>query len=140
MIGGALVALVIMLGIWFALGADEGTATIGGMLLNMAVFGAMCSYIFQAVSFIMLRQNLPDIARPYRSPLGNAGAVATIVIALVTIAFQLIDPVYRQGVYGVALWFAVGIAYFAAIGRNSLVLSPEEEFAMSKGTTAYRSD
>jgi ethanolamine permease len=139
MIGGAIVALVIMLAIWFALGAEQGTATIGGMLLNMAVFGAMCSYIFQAVSFIMLRKNLPDIARPYVSPFGNAGAIATIVIALVTIAFQLIDPVYRQGVYGVALWFAVGITYFALIGRHKLVLSPEEEFAMSKGEAAYRS-
>lgn len=140
MIGGALVALAIMLAIWFALGTEQGTATIGGMLLNMAVFGAMCSYVLQAVSFIMLRKNLPDIARPYRSPFGNAGAVATIVIALVTISFQLIDPVYRQGVYGVALWFAVGIAYFAAVGRHKLVLSPEEEFAMSKGSAAYRTD
>jgi ethanolamine permease len=139
MIAGALVALVIMLGIWFALGAEDGTAAIGGTLLNMAVFGAMCSYVLQGVSFILLRKNLPDIPRPYVSPFGNAGAVATIIIALVTIAFQLVDPVYRQGVYGVALWFAVGIVYFAAIGRHKLVLSPEEEFAMSKGTAAYRS-
>jgi ethanolamine permease len=139
MIAGAIVALVIMLGIWFALGAEQGTAVIGGTLLNMAVFGAMCSYIFQAVSFVMLRKNLPDIPRPYRSPFGNAGAIVTIVLALVTIAFQLIDPIYRQGVYGVALWFAIGLIYFAAVGRHKLVLSPEEEFAMSRGTAEYRS-
>lgn len=139
MVCGAGVALVIMLGIWFALGSEQGTAVIGGTLLNMAVFGAMCSYVLQALSFILLRKNMPDIARPYRSPFGIAGAVVTIVIALVTIAFQLVDPVYRQGVFGVAIWFAVGIAYFAAIGRHKLVLSPEEEFAMSKGTAEYRS-
>ena len=139
MICGSLLALVIMFGIWFALGAEEGTAAIGGMLLNMAVFGAMCSYIMQAVSFILLRQNFPDIPRPYKSPFGIAGAIATIVLALVTIAFQLVDPVYRQGVFGVGIWCAVGIAYFAAVGRNRLVLSPEEEFAMSKGTAEYRS-
>lgn len=139
MLCGAAVALVIMLGIWFALGSEQGTAVIGGTLLNMAVFGAMCSYVLQALSFILLRRNMPDIARPYRSPFGIAGAVITIVIALVTIAFQLVDPIYRQGVFGVAIWFAVGIAYFAAIGRHKLVLSPEEEFAMSKGTAEYRS-
>ena len=139
MIAGAIVALVIMLGIWFWLGAEAGGAAIGGTLLNMAVFGAMCSYVLQGISFVLLRKNFPDIPRPYRSPFGIAGAIATIVIALITIAFQLIDPVYRQGVFGVAIWFAVGIVYFAAIGRNKLVLSPEEEFAMSKGRGDYRS-
>lgn len=138
MIGGSVVALLIMLGIWFYLGAEAGGAVIGGTLLNMAVFGAMCSYVAQAASFILLRKNFPDIPRPYVSPFGIPGAVATIVIALVTIAFQLVDPVYRQGVIGVAIWFAVGIVYFALIGRHKLVLSPEEEFAMSKGTTDYR--
>jgi len=39
-------------------------------LLNMAVFGAMLSYLSQAVSFIILRVRFPHIERPYRSPLG----------------------------------------------------------------------
>ena len=33
----------------------------------MAVFGAMLSYIAQAVSFILLRRNQPNIERPYPS-------------------------------------------------------------------------
>jgi ethanolamine permease len=139
MIGGALVALAIMLAIWFALGAEQGTAVIGGTLLNMAVFGAMISYVMQALSFILLRVQHPHIERPYRSPFGIPGAVATIVIALATIGFQLVDPVYRQGVIGVAIWFAVGMIYFAIAGRHRLVLSPEEEFAMGKGKVEYKS-
>nr|WP_297459061.1 amino acid permease [uncultured Halomonas sp.] len=130
MIGGALVGLTIMLVCFFTLGADKGSAIIGGTLLNMAVFGAMCSYVAQAVSFILLRKNYPAIERPYRSPFGTWGAWTTIVIALVTIYFQLSDSVYRAGILGVAIWFAVGIIYFALIGRNRLILSPEEEFAM----------
>ena len=39
-------------------------------------------------------------------------------------------PVYRQGVLGVAVWFAAGVAWFAAVGRHRLVLSPEEAFAL----------
>jgi ethanolamine permease len=55
------------------------------------------------------------------------------VIALVTIYFQLQDPVYRNGVYGAAIWYALGLLYFAVIGRHRLVLSPEEEFALTRG-------
>ncbi|WP_278249369.1 hypothetical protein [Hylemonella gracilis] len=40
---------------------------------------------------------------------------------------------------GVAIWFAIGIIYFALVGRHKLVLSPEEEFARSKGTAEYKS-
>jgi ethanolamine permease len=138
MIAGSLVALAIMLTLWFYLGGEAAGAVIGGTLLNMAVFGAMCSYIAQAVSFILLRKYHTHIERPYRSPLGEVGAYLTIIIALVTIGFQLADPLYRQGVIGVALWFAAGIIYFGLIGRNRLVLSPDEEFALTKGTAEYR--
>jgi ethanolamine permease len=104
----------------------------------MAVFGAMCSYILQAVSFIMLRVKLPHIARPYRSPFGIFGAVLTIAIALVTLFYQLGDASYQKGIYGVIAWFGVGILYFALVGRHKLILSPEEEFAMSKGQAEYK--
>ena len=35
--------------------------------------------------------------------------------------------------YGVAIWFVLGLLYFAIAGRHKLVLSPEEEFAMTRG-------
>ena len=115
---------------------DKRGAVIGGTLLNMAVFGAMISYAMQGLSFILLRKNLPDIIRPYRSPVGVPGALVTIVVAVVTLYYQLQDPVYRVGVYAVAVYYVAGILYFALYGRNQLILSPEEEFAMehrSKG-------
>jgi ethanolamine permease len=37
---------------------------------------------------------------------------------------------YRDGVVGVAIWYAIAIAYFAVHSRKALVLSPEEEFAL----------
>lgn len=130
MIAGSAVALTVMMVLWLHLGADKGSAAIGGTLLQMAVFGAMFSYVMQALSFILLRRKLPDLPRPYRSPFGVGGAVTTLVIATVTIGFQLADPVYRQGVMWVALWFAAGILYFALVGRKRLILSPEEAFAL----------
>jgi ethanolamine permease len=130
LIAGSLVALAIMLALWFGMGAEKGAAVIQGMLLNMAVAGAMLSYLLQAVSFLVLRARWPDLPRPYRSPMGIAGAIVTLVIATVTLVYQLLDPVFVAGVLGVGVWFALGIVWFALVGRKRLVLSPEEAFAM----------
>ncbi len=110
-----------------------GTGTVGAALLSMAVFGAVISYFMQTVSFVLLRRNLPDIERPYRSPVGEWGAIVAGVIALISLVALFWNDDYRPGVYGVALFYVVAIAYFAAMGRHRLVLSPEEEFAMSHG-------
>ncbi|HET7810360.1 MAG TPA: amino acid permease [Steroidobacteraceae bacterium] len=126
-----------MIIVWFVAPEDKRGAVIGGTLLNMAVFGAMISYAMQGLSFILLRKNMPNIVRPYRSPVGVFGAFVTIVVALVTLYYQLQDPVYRVGVYAVAVFYALGIVYFALYGRNQLILSPEEEFAMSKGEKGH---
>ena len=130
LVTGAVVGLAVMLVVWFTMGGERAGSFIGGVLLNMAVFGAMLSYLLQGLTFIRLRRRYPKIERPYRSPLGVTGAVLTIIIALVTIGFQLADPVYRTGVIGVAIWYALAILYFAIRGRKRLVLSPEEEFAL----------
>ncbi len=136
MIAGATLGLVVMLAIWFVNGGGGpgetqlGDDIIGSVLLNMAVFGAMLSYIMQALSFIILRRNQPNIERPFRSPVGIPGAVLTIIIAAVTLFYQLQDPNFFKGVIWVILWCAVGVVYFALVGRHKLILSPEEEFAL----------
>ena len=133
LIAGGVLGFVVMTVVYYSFGAENAGSTIGGVLLNMAVFGAMISYAFQGVSFLLLRSRFPNIPRPYRSPLGNVGAIVTILIALVTLWVQLKDPAYQKGVFGVLAWYVVGIIYFAVVGRHKLVLSPEEEFAMTGG-------
>jgi ethanolamine permease len=133
LLAGSAVGLGVMLFIWTVYGQERGGAFIGAALLNMAVFGAMLSYVLQALSFILLRIRLPDIERPYRSPFGIPGALATLVIAVVTLYFQISDPAFQAPILGVAGYYAITILYFALIGRKRLVLSPEEEFAMSRG-------
>jgi ethanolamine permease len=130
LVAAALVGLAVMLAVWFAMGGERAGSFIGGVLLNMAVFGAMFSYLLQGLTFIQLRRRFPNLERPYRSPWGVPGAALTVIIALVTLGFQLADPVYRTGVIGVAIWYALAILYFAVYGRKTLVLSPEEEFAI----------
>ena len=130
LVAGGVVGLAVMLVGVVRHGRRGGGTFIGGMLLNMAVFGAMFSYLLQALTFLQLRRRFPNIERPYRSPFGVLGASLTVIIALVTIYFQLTDPLYRKGVIGVAIWYALAIVYFAAYGRKTLVFSPEEEFAV----------
>ena len=48
-----------------------------------------------------------------------------------SLAYQVQDTSFFQGVIWVVLWFVIAIAYFALVGRHKLILSPEEEFAMA---------
>jgi ethanolamine permease len=130
---GSGIGLAVLLGVWFSRGAEEGGALIGGTLLNMAVFGAMISYAFQGLSFILMRIKMPNIARPYRSPFGIPGALLTIVTALWTMYYQLQDAAYLKGVYAALGWYVAGLIYFGAFGRHRLILSPEEQFALNAG-------
>ena len=106
---------------------------VGGALLYMAVFGAVISYATQCLSFIVLRRRLPNIQRPFRSPLGVWGAAVAALISIVSLIAMFWNDDYRPGVYGVAIFYLVALAYFSIAGRHRLVLSPEEEFAMTRG-------
>jgi ethanolamine permease len=134
LIGGAVVgyALAVLI---YELGKSGGklAGQIVGALLYMAVFGAVVSYFMQCLSFIVLRRRLPNIARPYRSPVGVWGAGIAGALALISLVSLYFNDDYRPGVYGTLIYFLLGILYFAVAGRHRLVLSPEEEFALTQG-------
>jgi ethanolamine permease len=119
----------------YELGKSGGklAGQIVGALLYMAVFGAVVSYAMQCFSFMRLRQKLPNIERPYRSPVGSVGAGIAGVIAVISLISLYSNDAYRPGVYGTLIYFLLGIVYFAVAGRHRLVLSPEEEFALTQG-------
>jgi len=108
---------------------------VGAVLLNLAVFGAVLSYALQMISFVLLRRRLGHLHRPFRSPLGIPGALVALAISVATFAALFAaDPAYRKVVLGAAVWYALGLGWFALVGRHRLVLSPEERFAL--GTRA----
>jgi len=132
LITGSIIGFAVLMLTRFLAGAEKSEIFIGGALLNMAVFSAMLSYVLQSASFLLLRINRPNLERPYVSPLGKTGAWVTIVIALVTMYYQLQDVAYRIAVFSAIGYLLVGLLYFGLRGRHRLILSPEEEFAVSK--------
>jgi len=108
--------------------APQGSP-VGAILLNMAVFGAVLAYILQMASFIVLRVRFPRIERPFVSPIGIAGAAIATLIAVLTLVTLFRNPDYNKGVIGAAVWFLMGLAYYAGYGRHKLVLAPEEQSA-----------
>jgi ethanolamine permease len=114
-----------------ATGGSGGTA--GAVLLNIAVWGAVLAYLLQMVSFVLLRRKFPNAARPYRSPLGNSGAIVAGVIAAIIFIGLALNPSFQIAIIAIAVIYAIGLVLFAVWGRKQLVLSPEEEYAMSGG-------
>jgi ethanolamine permease len=131
---GSLIGIGIMMTLWCVLGGKAAAPVIGSVLLNMAVFGAMLSYILRAISFIVLRRRSPNMPRPFTSPFGEYGAAAVIAISGLTLLYQLQDPNFSKGVLWVLVWFAGASVYFGLYGRYRLTLNPEELLALQRET------
>jgi ethanolamine permease len=126
-------AALILLDFLAALDAEGAGAVAGAIILNIAVWGAVVAYFMQMVSFIILRRKFPQAARPYRSPWGLPGAyTAGIIAALVFVGF-LLNPTFQPAIIAIAIVYVVIFIGFAIYGRHRLVLSPEEEYALSGG-------
>jgi ethanolamine permease len=135
LIWGAVVGYGVLIILHFA-----GDGGFGGVILNMAVFGAVIAYAMQMVSYLALKRNFPDISRPYVSPLGKPGAWVALIISLVTLVALFVNPTFRQGVVGVAVWFLAGLLYFAFYARLRMVRSPEETFALAQRLSGGHAD
>jgi ethanolamine permease len=127
---GAVIGVLVLIFV-DATGGSGGTA--GATALNIAIWGAVVSYIMQMISFVILRRKFPNAKRPYKSPTGIAGAVIAGVIALVIFVAFLFNPGYLIAIGAIAGVYVVGLILFALVSRKRLVLSPEEEFALSGG-------
>jgi ethanolamine permease len=133
-IGAALgfIALVVV-DYLVSLDPEGAGATGGAIVLNIAVWGAVIAYIMQMVSFIILRSKFKNAARPYKSPWGVPGAIIAAVISLLIFVGFLLNPTFTPAIIAIAVVYVVLLLGFAIYGRTRLVLSPEEEYALSGG-------
>ncbi|WP_127818692.1 amino acid permease [Microbacterium sp. CPCC 204701] len=127
---GAVIGFVALLIIEFTGGSGS---VAGAIVLNIAVWGAVLAYFLQMVSFIILRKKLPNVDRPYRSPWGITGAVIAAAIALLIFVGFLLNPTFLPAIIAIAVVYVILLVGFALVFRHRLVLSPEEEYAISGG-------
>lgn len=131
---GAVIGFIalIVLDVVTKLNPDAG-GVVGAIVLNIAVWGAVLAYLLQMISFIILRRKYPNAKRPYVSPWGIPGAViAALIAALIFLGF-LLNPAFQPAIVAIAAVYILILIGFAVWGRKQLVLSPEEEYALSGG-------
>jgi len=105
----------------------------GGLVLNIAVWGAVASYMLQMASFLILRRKYPNAKRPYKSPWGLAGAWIAGIIGLAIFVGEILNPALWSAIVIMLIVYVVGLVLFGTVGRKNLVLAPEEEYALSGG-------
>lgn len=135
LVAGAVIGFValIVLDLLAQADAEGAGAVAGAIVLNIAVWGAVLAYLLQMVAFVILRRKFPNADRPYRSPWGVPGAVVAAVIAALIFLGFLLNPTFVPAIIAIGVVYAVMLAAFALWGRHRLILSPEEEYAVSGG-------
>jgi ethanolamine permease len=132
---GALIGFValVVLDILASIDPDNAGAVAGAIVLNIAVWGAVLAYLMQMIAFIMLRRKYPNANRPYRSPWGIPGAVIAAVIAALIFLGFLLNEAFQPAIIAIGIVYVIILIGFALYFRHRLVLSPEEEYAISGG-------
>jgi ethanolamine permease len=130
LIAGAVIGFIALVVVNY----NEGA---GDVVLNIAVWGAVLAYGLQMISFVLLRRKFPNARRPWVSPTGNAGAIVALVIAAITFVGVLLNPTYRPAIIAIVIFYAIGLLVFGLYTRHRLVLSPEEEYAVTGGLHGF---
>ena len=138
---GAIIGFVALVVLDVLAELNQGAGALAGaIVLNIAVWGAVVAYFLQLVSYIILRKKHPHLNRPYRSPWGVPGAVtAAIIAALIFVGF-LLNPTYLPAIVAIVIVYAIILIGFAFHYRHRLVLSPEEEYAITDGVPVIRDE
>ncbi len=132
---GAVIGFIALVVLDVLAAVNEGAGAVAGaIVLNIAVWGAVLAYLLQMISFIILRKKMPNAHRPYVSPWGIPGAVIAAVIAALIFVGFLLNPTFGPAIIAIAIVYVVILIGFAVFFRHRLVLSPEEEYALSGGT------
>ena len=114
----------------------------GDLLMQIAVFAALISYVLMMVSHFVLRRRHRELRRAYRTPgypLTPAIALVLSVVAMTSTLFYA--EAATAVIVGTLAVFAVGIAYFGLYSRHHLVASaPEEEASLLQAAEAELED
>uniref|UniRef100_A0AAV1U5A1 Amino acid transporter n=1 Tax=Peronospora matthiolae TaxID=2874970 RepID=A0AAV1U5A1_9STRA len=112
LIAGSSVGFLVVMVLHFVIGDTR----LGSVMINLALIGAVISYIFQLTSFIRLRIKEPSRVRPYRSPFGIPGALVSMslcVAGMVSIIYSGTSSYeFLASIIVAILYFSIGAMYF----------------------------
>lgn len=109
-----------------------GDVPSGDVLMQIAVFAALVSYVMMMISHLLLRRRHAHLVRPYKTPLYPVTPVLALVLALLALTSSLFyGAAALFSVLVTAGVFALGLLYFGLYSRHHLVAgAPEEEAAL----------
>ncbi|MEM7152264.1 MAG: ethanolamine permease [Myxococcota bacterium] len=117
---------------------NDGAVATGDLLMQIAVFAALISYVMMMVSHLVLRRRSPQLDRPYRTP----GYPITPIIALVLSLVAMSSTLFYGGaaitvVVATVVTMGLGLLYFGLYSRHHLVAgAPEEEASVIREAEA----
>jgi ethanolamine permease len=132
--GGLIVGGALTIGVIIVLHFTIGDDYLGSVLINLTLLGGLISYLFQLVSFILLRVNQPQRPRPYRSPFGIPGAVVSFTLSLLALIAVLYTGItnmdFVASIIATVVVYLVGGVYFYKVvqprlERKQTALSPK---------------
>lgn len=94
-----------------------------GWFVDASSFGTVVAYLCAAIAFWKLRNDEPDIERPFKAPLGKAMPVLAVISAALFVCIYL--PFSPSGGLGhmewimVGLWTVIGIILVFAVSKSS---------------------
>lgn len=121
---------------------NDGVVATGDLLMQVAVFAALISYVAMMVSHLVLRRRMPDLPRPYRTPGYPFTPLIALALSLLAMTSSLF---YGEGavtvVVGTAVIMGAGLLYFGLYSRHRLVAdAPEEEASFVMAAEAELDD
>ncbi|MCH9688980.1 MAG: ethanolamine permease [Deltaproteobacteria bacterium] len=119
-------------------GFNDGAVATGDLLMQIAVFAALISYVMMMVSHMLLRRRAPELVRPYRTPGYPFTPIIALVLSLIAMTSSLFyGEAALAVVLGTAAMMAVGMLYFGLYSRHRLVAeAPEEEASVVRAAEA----
>jgi len=131
-------ALVGLAAIFGLRAIGTGDVAPADLLMQIAVFAALVSYVAMMVSHLVLRRREPELHRPYRTPLAPFTPALALVLALVALGGSLLHGVAAgTSVLATVVVLALGIVYFAVFVRRRVAArSVDEELAIVRAAEA----
>lgn len=122
--GALIVGGILTVGITIILHYAIGDDNLGSVLINMTLLGGIISYLFQLLSYILLRVKQPQRPRPYRSPFGIPGAVLCFVLsslALIAVIYTGITNMqFVASIIATVVVYVIGGVYFYRVVQPRL--------------------